>query len=83
MGAAAAAAISPLPPSHTPSLAHSPYPTPAPPPKALKSHVDQQLSDNLHHAAAAVSGQTWVRGWDDAMKQAPGAAGAAAAGEGK
>jgi succinate dehydrogenase flavin-adding protein (antitoxin of CptAB toxin-antitoxin module) len=50
--------------------------TPAltPSPQALKAHVDRQLADNLHHAAAAVAGKDWVRGWDD-PNRAPAAGG--------
>ncbi|GBF98736.1 hypothetical protein Rsub_11285 [Raphidocelis subcapitata] len=40
---------------------------------ALKAHVDAQLADNLHHAAAASTGRDWVRGWDDSNKQPAGA----------
>lgn len=54
-----------------------PAPPPAPnhPLQALKTHVAQQLSDNLHHAAAAASGAAWVRGWDDGSRAAGGGAG--------
>lgn len=52
-------------------------------PQALKSHIDQQLADNLHHAAAAAAGRDWVRGWDDSNRVAAAGAGGGAQAAGK